>query len=59
MKCVCQRCLEVIDLKAPRYCSMTDAFWGGECPNCKYYGPMWELNEFIQMRDKFNSVKID
>lgn len=58
MKCVCKSCLKVVELQDPKYNHMSDSFWGGLCPNCNTYGEMWELNAFIKMRDKFNSVKI-
>ena len=59
MKCVCQRCYEVIDLKCPKYDGMSDSFWGGECPKCGYYGPMYKLYDFVKLRDKLNSVEIN
>lgn len=58
MKCVCKHCMKIIELEDPKYNSMSDSFWGGLCPECKVYGPMWELNEFIEYRNKLNSVKL-
>jgi hypothetical protein len=37
---------------------MSYEFWGGKCPNCGAYTPMYDLEEFIKIRDRFNSVKI-
>ena len=58
MKCVCKKCYKVVELLEPKYSSMTDSFWGGLCPNCKTYGPMYELSDFIKFRDKLNSVEL-
>ena len=57
-KCVCRNCYKVVELSDPKYNSMTDEFWGGKCPNCGAYTPMYDLEEFIKIRDRFNSVKI-
>ena len=58
MKCVCKQCYKVVELSEPKYDSMTDEFWGGRCPNCGAYTPMYELEEFIKHINKLNSVKI-
>ena len=58
MKCVCKQCYKVVELSEPKYDSMTDEFWGGRCPECGAYTPMYELKEFIKFRNKLNSVKI-
>ena len=58
MKCICKNCMNLVELSEPKYDSMSYSFWGGKCPKCGAYTPMYELKEFIELRDKFNSVKI-
>lgn len=50
--------MNVVELYEPKYDSMSYSFWGGKCPKCGAYTSMYELKEFIELRDKFNSVKI-